>query len=219
MALVAGTYGGVALSATQVMYANTIIQVGQQRNIPARGIVVALMTAMQESSMGAASSTTGPPQDHDSGGLFQQRPSAGWGTYEQVRNSVYATNKFYDTLLKVPGWQVMSPSAAAQAVQRSAFPTAYAKWQPMAEAALAAAGIVTGPIAGPAVGQGSQAAPPIDISGLSAISDPAQWKKIGWFLLGLVLFAIGLFKTLSSTPMGEVMKKVGKAVVLKKVPV
>lgn len=219
MALVAGTYGGVPLNATQVMYANTIIQVGQQRNIPARGIVIALMTAKQESNMGLAGMTQAT--DHDSLGLFQQRPSQGWGTPAQVMNSVYATNKFYDTLLKVPGWQAMGLSAAAQAVQRSAFPSAYAKWQPMAEAALNAAGVVTGPLQGPAVGSGAGGAalPPIDVSGLAAISDPAMWKKIGWFLLGVVLFAIGALKLFSSTPLGDVAKKVGKAVVLKKVPV
>jgi murein DD-endopeptidase MepM/ murein hydrolase activator NlpD len=67
--------------------------------------------------------------DRDSAGLFQQRPSMGWGTLAQVRTPTYAARKFYEVLLKVPGWQVMSVSAAAQRVQRSAFPNAYAKWE------------------------------------------------------------------------------------------
>ena len=60
-------------------------------------------------------------------GLFQQRPSQGWGTPDQVTNPDYAAGKFYEALLRVAGWQTMSVTDAAQAVQRSAYPGAYAK--------------------------------------------------------------------------------------------
>lgn len=215
MAVTAGDYAGVAISATQAMYANTIIQVGQQRGIPARGILIALMTAKQESNMGTAGMTQAV--DHDSLGLFQQRPSQGWGTPAQVMNSTYATNKFYDTLLKVPGWQTIAPSAAAQAVQRSAFPTAYAKWQPMAQAMLDGAGVLTGPSSNFPGGGGVVDADPVELGNISAISDPTMWKRIAWFVLGLVLATIGLFKLTGDNKLSPITKAIGKAVIMKKV--
>jgi hypothetical protein len=216
--VVAGNYGGVPISATQAMYANTIIQVGQQRNIPARGITIALMTAKQESNMGTAGMTVA--QDHDSLGLFQQRPSQGWGTPAQVMNSVYATNKFYDTLLKVPGWQAMGLSAAAQAVQRSAFPSAYAKWQPMAEAMVSGAGIITGPSSDVPVGGFPVVdAAPVDVGNLNAISDPATWKRIGFFVLGAILLFLGFMKLTGDNKLSPMTKAIGKAVIFKKVSI
>lgn len=107
----------------QLANAALIVQVGKERGVPRRGHVVALATAMQESSL-----RNGACCDHDSLGLFQQRPSMGWGTPAQVRDPRYATNKFYDKLLQVRGWQTMPVWMAAQAVQRSAFPMAYDKW-------------------------------------------------------------------------------------------
>ena len=123
----AGSYGGVNLSSEQVRNALTIIQVGAQLGIPTKGLVVALATAMQESSLKNLNYG-----DRDSLGLFQQRPSQGWGSASQVTDPVYAAKKFFETLLKVPGWQGMAVTAAAQAVQRSGFPGAYAKWESMA---------------------------------------------------------------------------------------
>jgi hypothetical protein len=76
--------------------------------------------------------------DHDSVGLFQQRPSQGWGTVAQLMDPVYAAGVFFDRLARVPGWASMSVSGAAQAVQRSAFPGAYQKHQPLAEQVVAA---------------------------------------------------------------------------------
>jgi murein DD-endopeptidase MepM/ murein hydrolase activator NlpD len=112
-------------SSEQVGNAATIITVGQRMLVPPRGWVIALATAMQESSLHNLAGG-----DRDSIGLFQQRPSQGWGTPAQLHDPAYAASKFYDKLLTVPGWQTMPVTEAAQQVQRSAFPDAYAKWEP-----------------------------------------------------------------------------------------
>jgi len=115
--------GTVTLTAEQMANAATIAAVGVRRGIPERGVVVALATAYQESSLENLAGG-----DRDSVGLFQQRPSTGWGTAEQIRDPRYAARKFYDALRKVRGWEQMRVTDAAQAVQRSAFPEAYEKW-------------------------------------------------------------------------------------------
>ncbi|MFF5336883.1 C40 family peptidase [Streptomyces sp. NPDC013181] len=120
---------GLPDPAEQVPNARTIQATGVAMNIPARGQVVALATALQES--GLRNLRYG---DRDSLGLFQQRPSQGWGTAEQILDPVHAATKFYEALKKVSGWQSLSVAQAAQAVQRSAFPDAYAKWEPLATA-------------------------------------------------------------------------------------
>lgn len=131
----------VGLSAEQAGNARVIVAVGRERGVPQRGLLVALMTAAQES--GLRNLDYG---DRDSLGLFQQRPSMGWGTPAQVRDPAHAAAAFYGGptspapnrgLLDVPGWQTMPLTAAAQAVQRSAFPGAYAKWEDDARAWLA----------------------------------------------------------------------------------
>ncbi|MCV2464366.1 C40 family peptidase [Streptomyces sp. ICN988] len=115
--------------AEQVPNAETIQATGVAMNIPARGQVVALATALQES--GLRNLTYG---DRDSLGLFQQRPSQGWGTANEILDPVHASTKFYEGLKKVSGWQSLSVTQAAQAVQKSGFPEAYAKWEPLATA-------------------------------------------------------------------------------------
>lgn len=130
--LAAGTYGGVTLSQEQANNASTIYNVGKGRGLPDKAMVIALATAMQESTLHNL-----PGGDRDSAGLFQQRPSAGWGTVAQVTDPVYAAGKFYDALQKI-NYQGMAVTVAAQTVQRSAFPSAYAKWEGMATAAEAA---------------------------------------------------------------------------------
>ncbi|MGW2087530.1 C40 family peptidase [Streptomyces sp. NPDC001880] len=115
--------------AKQIPNAKTIQATGVALKVPARGQVVALATALQES--GLRNLDYG---DRDSLGLFQQRPSQGWGTAQQVRDPVHASTKFYEALLKVSGWQSMTVTQAAQAVQKSGFPDAYAKWEPLATA-------------------------------------------------------------------------------------
>jgi hypothetical protein len=112
----------VAYNAEQQKNINLIISIVKQRGLPPQAAQIALMTAMVEAGL---MDHSGPSTDHDSGGLFQQRPSAGWGTYQQVRDPVYATNKFLDHLTSIQGWQTMQPGAAAQAVQGSAFPDRY----------------------------------------------------------------------------------------------
>ncbi|WP_299533951.1 C40 family peptidase [uncultured Streptomyces sp.] len=120
---------GLDAPADQVPNAKTIQATGVAMNIPARGQVVALATALQES--GLRNLTYG---DRDSLGLFQQRPSMGWGTASQILDPVHASTKFYEGLKKVSGWQSLSVTQAAQAVQKSGFPEAYAKWEPLATA-------------------------------------------------------------------------------------
>ncbi|KAB1935487.1 M23 family metallopeptidase [Micromonospora sp. ALFpr18c] len=111
-------------NAEQVGNAATITAVGMRLGVPPRGWVIAVATAMQESSL-----INTPGGDRDSVGLFQQRPSQGWGTPEQLRDPQYAATKFYQRLQAVDGWQAMPLTEAAQAVQVSAFPDAYAKWE------------------------------------------------------------------------------------------
>jgi len=118
-------------NARQIENAATIVKVGQDLEVPPRGWIIAVATAMQESSLDNLGHL-GEDNDHDSLGLFQQRPSQGWGTPEQVRDPVYASKKFYQALLKVPDWQTMPLTRAAQTVQRSAYPDAYAKHEPKA---------------------------------------------------------------------------------------
>lgn len=127
--LSAGTYGGTKLDANQANIAATVYNVGAGRGLPLKAMIIAIATGMQESRLQNLNYG-----DRDSLGVFQQRPSMGWGTPAQVQDPVYASGKFYDALVKVPGWEGMSVAAAAQAVQRSGFPDAYAKWEPMATA-------------------------------------------------------------------------------------
>lgn len=115
--------------AEQVPNAKTIQATGVAMNIPARGQIVALATALQES--GLRNLTYG---DRDSLGLFQQRPSQGWGTANEILDPVHASSKFYEALEKVSGWQSLSVTQAAQTVQKSGYPEAYAKWEPLATA-------------------------------------------------------------------------------------
>ncbi|GGM52994.1 M23 family metallopeptidase [Dactylosporangium sucinum] len=134
---VAGTVKVPGFTAEQAANGRTIVQVGQQMAVPPRGWVIAVATAMQESNLHNLGDL-GARNDHDSLGLFQQRPSQGWGTPQQVMDPVYASRKFYERLLKVSGWQQMPLTVAAQRVQRSAFPNAYAKHEPKAAALVGA---------------------------------------------------------------------------------
>ncbi|MCE4948576.1 C40 family peptidase [Streptomyces albulus] len=118
---------GLDLPAEQIPNAQTIVATGISLDVPARGQIVALATAMQESRLRNLAYG-----DRDSLGLFQQRPSQGWGTAEQIRDPVHASTSFYKALLKVRGWQQMTIAQAAQAVQASGFPGAYAQWEPLA---------------------------------------------------------------------------------------
>ncbi|MGW6742822.1 C40 family peptidase [Streptomyces sp. NPDC055025] len=120
---------GLDLPAEQIPNAQTVVATGISLDVPERGQIVALATAIQESRLRNLGSG-----DRDSLGLFQQRPSQGWGTAQQVRDPVYASEQFYEHLLKVPGWEQLTVTQAAQAVQKSGFPDAYAQWENLATA-------------------------------------------------------------------------------------
>jgi hypothetical protein len=111
----------VSFSPEQTANAATITAIALRRNLPARAATVANATAIVESKLRNIKFG-----DRDSLGLFQQRPSQGWGTQEQILDPVYATNKFYDALIKVKGYQGMAITKVAQEVQHSGFPQAYA---------------------------------------------------------------------------------------------
>jgi hypothetical protein len=118
---------GTTFEVTPEQMANvaTIAGISVKRHLPARAATIALATARQESKF-----TNLDYGDRDSLGLFQQRPSQGWGTPDQVRDPVYATNAFYDVLVKIEGYRSMEITDVAQRVQRSAFPEAYADHEP-----------------------------------------------------------------------------------------
>ncbi|MEV4626450.1 peptidoglycan DD-metalloendopeptidase family protein [Micromonospora sp. NPDC049523] len=117
--------------AGQMRNAAVIINVGAQMRVPPRGWVIAVATAMQESRLSNLPHL-GSNNDHDSIGLFQQRPSMGWGTPAQLLDPEYTSRKFYEKLVGVSNWQKKRLTDAAQRVQRSAFPDAYAKHEAIA---------------------------------------------------------------------------------------
>ncbi|HKJ12680.1 MAG TPA: hypothetical protein VJ976_09890 [Ornithinimicrobium sp.] len=114
------------MSPEQSANASTISLISVQRGLPPRAASIAIATAIQESKL--QNLTYG---DADSLGLFQQRPSQGWGTEEQILDPVYSTGQFYDALVQVEGWQDEPINDVAQTVQRSAYPRAYAdhEWE------------------------------------------------------------------------------------------
>ena len=124
------------LTTEQGENAALIAAIGVSRGLPARAVSIALATAYQESKI--RNLTHG---DRDSLGLFQQRPSQGWGTTRQVRDPYYAINKFYDALEKIDDYKSMRITEAAQKVQRSGFPEAY---EDHAADARALASVLTG---------------------------------------------------------------------------
>ncbi|WP_053640887.1 MULTISPECIES: hypothetical protein [unclassified Streptomyces] len=118
----------------QASNAATISAVGTTRGLPERAVTIALATALQESALRNIAHG-----DRDSLGLFQQRPSMGWGTPAQIMDPVYSAGRFYAGLEKVPGYSRLPLTVAAQKVQKSGFPQAYAKHEP--DAALLAAAL------------------------------------------------------------------------------
>jgi hypothetical protein len=126
---------GTELSPEQAGNAAIIAAVASRRHLPARATAIAIATALQESTLRNLDYG-----DADSLGLFQQRPSQGWGTRKQVTDPVHAANAFYDALTKVHGYQTLPITKAAQKVQRSAFPKAYAVHGPAAVTIAAALG-------------------------------------------------------------------------------
>lgn len=145
--------GLTGYDADQMTNAATIVSVGAQLNVPTQGHVVAIAAALQESGLHNLNHG-----DRDSLGLFQERPSQGWGSPTQIMNPTYAATQFYRHLLTVPGWQRMTINDAAQAVERSAFPDAYAPHEPSARQIVAAvqnATCATNPSSGTAADAGA----------------------------------------------------------------
>lgn len=149
----------VTLNRQQLTHAATIITVGAQTlGVGRPGVVVALMAALTESTLRMLSNSTAYPEsttfpndgdgsDHDSLGLFQMRPAAGWGTVAALMDATYQAQAFYGGpsgpnggsprgLLDIAGWQSLDPGVAAQSVEVSAYPDRYQNYQPVAEAIL-----------------------------------------------------------------------------------
>jgi hypothetical protein len=118
-----------SLAPDQADNAALLTAVAVHRGLPARAATIAIATAAQESKLRNIDYG-----DRDSLGLFQQRPSQGWGTAAEVMDPVYATNAFYDVLVRIEGYEDLQVTDAAQSVQRSAFPDAYAGHERMARA-------------------------------------------------------------------------------------
>ena len=120
------TDGGSTLTLTpeQARNVTTIAAVAARDGLPSHAVTVAVATALQES--GLENLAYG---DRDSLGLFQQRPSQGWGTPAQIQDPAYASAAFFGRLVQVSGWEDLPVTVAAQRVQRSALPEAYADWE------------------------------------------------------------------------------------------
>ncbi|MGY3320249.1 hypothetical protein [Arthrobacter sp. TE12232] len=124
--------GGDDLATDQAANASLITAVAVRRGLPARAASIALATSMQESKL--RNIGHGDQAGPDSRGLFQQRPSQGWGTTAQVMDPYHASNAFYDALVEISGYQSLDITDAAQQVQHSAYPGAYAQHEGMARA-------------------------------------------------------------------------------------
>jgi hypothetical protein len=117
------------LDPEQATNATTIAAVGKRMGLPDHAVTVGLAAALQESNLQNLAHG-----DRDSLGLFQQRPSQGWGTAEQVMDPAYAAAAFFSHLAQVVGWENLPVTTAAQKVQRSSAPDAYARWEPESRA-------------------------------------------------------------------------------------
>lgn len=193
--------GVAGYTGDQMTNAATIVAVGRRMNVPEQGRIIAVAAAMQESGLHNVDHG-----DRDSLGLFQERPSQGWGTPAQIMNPAYAATQFYRHLLAVPGWQAMSVNDAAQAVERSGFPDAYATHE---QAAREVVGAVQGAACAPSGDDGPLPADPnaqvVVHAALSQLGVPYAWGggtragpspgtgvdvgKVGFDCSGLALYA------------------------------
>jgi hypothetical protein len=182
------TAGSVVLTPEQTANAATIAAVGKRLGLPDHAVTVALATAFQESKLRNLDYG-----DRDSLGLFQQRPSQGWGSAATVRTPRLAAASFYRHLLRISGWATLPITTAAQEVQHSGAPEAYAQWE-VASRDLARA--LTGEVAAglacqfkptprPAAGLGlqSQAVAELGPGGLTRARTPAvAWTSASWLV-------------------------------------
>jgi hypothetical protein len=158
----------------QAQNAAIITAAALREGLPDHAVTIALAASLQESKL-----VNLPYGDRDSVGLFQQRPSQGWGTRAQLLDPLYSASAFYRGLAQVPGWQGMSVTEAAQAVQRSADAGAYAAWEDEARAlAVAFTGEVPAGLSCRLVGFGGAAPAP-------AALGQALAGEMGSDLLGL----------------------------------
>ncbi|WP_426940122.1 C40 family peptidase [Pseudarthrobacter sp. S6] len=162
-----GSQPSLNLTARQAAVAEDYVSIGKQLGIPRDGQVIAIMVALQESSLRVLANANVPDslsypndgvgRDHDSLGSAQQRPAAGWGSVAQLMDSAYNVRAFYGGptgpnrgsprgLLDIRGWQSMTKGQAAQAVQVSAFPELYARWEAEATAIVDALDDGTAPV-------------------------------------------------------------------------
>ncbi|MFG3691257.1 hypothetical protein [Micromonospora sp. NPDC047740] len=128
---VEGAQSRIPLNDEQVSNAKAIVKAAKETGVGERGAVIGVATSLQESKLYNLGHL-GTYNDHDSEGLFQQRPSSGWGTPEQITDPDYASKAFFGALKNVGDWQDLPLTAAAQTVQVSAFPYAYAQWEEQA---------------------------------------------------------------------------------------
>ncbi|MFF5072897.1 hypothetical protein ACFY2R_17355 [Micromonospora olivasterospora] len=128
---VQGQQSHIDLNDEQTANAKAIIAATKKAGLPERAAVISIATSLQESKLENLGHL-GDANDHDSLGLFQQRPSSGWGTPEQITDPEYSTTAFLKGLRQVDGWQDMPLTQAAQTVQVSAYPDAYAQWEQQA---------------------------------------------------------------------------------------
>ncbi|MCP1413577.1 C40 family peptidase [Paenarthrobacter sp. A20] len=178
----------VGLSAGQIAVAQGYIAVGKQLGVPREAMVIAIMMSLQESTLRMLANANVPASfqfphdgvgsDHDSVGSAQQRPAAGWGTVAELMDLSYNARAFYGGpsgpnqgsprgLLDVPGWSAMSKGQAAQAVQVSAFPELYARWEPQATAIV---DLLQGVTTVPTCSAGENGRPgPVSVEGLPQI--------------------------------------------------
>jgi hypothetical protein len=164
--------GSYALDLEQATNATTVAAIGKRLGLPDHAVTVALATAIQESGLHNLSHG-----DLDSLGLFQQRPSQGWGTPNQIMTPSYAARAFYTHLAQVPGWQTMAVTVAAQSVQHSAAPSAYAQWETKARVL---AQVLTGEVpAGLACHFSKPAGAPLAADMAQAMTDELGTPTIG----------------------------------------
>ncbi|MFC4016949.1 hypothetical protein ACFOW4_03190 [Micromonospora sp. GCM10011542] len=126
-----GAQSRIPLDDAQLANARAIVDAAKKTGVGDRGAVIGVATSLQESKLYNLGHL-GAYNDHDSQGLFQQRPSSGWGTPEQITDPEYAATAFFNALKNIGGWQDLPLTTAAQTVQVSAYPYAYAQWEEQA---------------------------------------------------------------------------------------
>lgn len=187
------------LTLEQAANAATIAAVAHRRGLPNHAVTIALATSLQETKLRNL-----PFGDLDSVGLFQQRPSQGWGAQQQLLDPAFATGAFYTHLVQVPGWQTLPVAEAAQAVQRSADGSAYSRWEPVAR--LLARGLTgelpRGLACAFAAGDLSGAPPaqPVDAALANQrgagtvgqpVAEPVGWATSAWLVANAAQYRVG----------------------------